>query len=425
MEETQYTRVVSTRDFLDKFLPFDSATRDQVYNAVVQRKDPLYTCNRWAGFPPAQGKYKELALYPAFIEVANDIAKAARAEVGEREDQVREAVWVDYHSQVPQTLEEGATLIRPDCALAMAFADPLKAPPDGIEKLRWLQFVAAVEAKRNFDQNDKELISQLLTYLRLIMVEQKDRRFAFGLFLSNMQVSVWLQDRSGVLGMDVPINIHENPKDFIQVVAAFATLPAHRLGFDPTMKLAREPLPPIHTYRLTSQGPDRFNIEQFKETNYQTQWVITTDKDVFITVRALSLLRADVASGSGCIVWAAIRYDDRAVDPDRRKSDGRVDEGDIYEYLQRVGVETGDPDAKYIGKLESHETVKIEGAVDNTEHLIRRGLKPVQMQMEEEQQPRKRTRTTNLETDEWLHVECVDADEMELISRFVAGGNRR
>ena len=85
------------------------------------------------------------------------------------------------------------------------------------------------------------------------------------------------------------------------------------------MKLAREPLPPIHTYRLTSQGPDRFNIEQFKETNYQTQWVITTDKGVFITVRALSLLRADVASGSGCIVWAAIRYDDRAVDPDRRK----------------------------------------------------------------------------------------------------------
>ena len=69
--------------------------------------------------------------------------------------------------------------------------------------------MAAVEAKRNFDQNDKELISQLLTYLRLIMVEQKDRRFVFGLFLSNMQVSVWLQDRSGVLGMDVPINIHE------------------------------------------------------------------------------------------------------------------------------------------------------------------------------------------------------------------------
>ncbi|KAI0329144.1 hypothetical protein GY45DRAFT_1418167 [Cubamyces sp. BRFM 1775] len=430
MEETQYTRVVSTRDFLDNFLPFDSATRDRVYNAVVQREDMLYTCNRWAEFPPAQGKYKELALYPAFIKVANAIAKAARDEVGEREDQVREAVWVDYHSQAPQTLEEGATLIRPDCALAMAFADPSKAPPDKIEKLRWLQFVAAVEAKRNFDQNDQELISQLLTYLRLIMVEQKDRRFTFGLFLSNMQVSVWLQDRSGVLGMDVPINIHENPKDFIQVIAAFATLPAHRLGFDPTMKLAREPLPPIHTYRLTSQGPDRFTIQRYKTNNDVTQWVITTEQGTFITMRVLNVPRTDVASGSGCIIWAAIRYDDRAVEPDRRKvfvlkqlwqSDGRVDEGDIYEYLRRVGAETGDPDAKYIGKLEFHEIVKIEGAVDNTEHLIRRGLKPVQMHMTEEQQPRKRTRPTNLEKDEWLHVECVGADDMKLISRFVAG----
>ena len=77
------------------------------------------------------------------------------------------------------------------------------------DKLRWLQFVAAVEAKRDYEQKDKELISQLLTYLRVMMVEQKDRRFALGLFLSNVQVSVWLQDRSGVLGMDEPINIHE------------------------------------------------------------------------------------------------------------------------------------------------------------------------------------------------------------------------
>ena len=69
--------------------------------------------------------------------------------------------------------------------------------------------MTAVEAKRDYDQDDKELISRLLTYLRLIMGKQRDRRFAFGLFLSTVQVSVWLQDRSGVLGMDVPINIHE------------------------------------------------------------------------------------------------------------------------------------------------------------------------------------------------------------------------
>ncbi|KAI0329143.1 hypothetical protein GY45DRAFT_916885 [Cubamyces sp. BRFM 1775] len=224
--------------------------------------------------------------------------------------------------------------------------------------------------------------------------------------------------------MDVPINLHENPKDFIQVIAAFATLPAHRLGFDPTMKLAREPLPPIHTYRLTSQGPDRFTIQQYKTNNDVTQWVITTEQGTFITMRVLNVPRTDVASGSGCIIWAAIRYDDRAVEPDKRKlwqSDGRVDEGDIYEYLQRVGAETGDPDAKYIGKLEFHEIVKIAGAFDNTDDLIRGGLEPVQVRMDERRKSRKRARPAKPEIDEWFHVEVTDVNGIEVVSRFIAG----
>ena len=85
------------------------------------------------------------------------------------------------------------------------------------------------------------------------------------------------------------------------------------------MKLEREPLPPIHTYRLTSQVPDHFNLGQYKETDVATQWVITTEQGDFITLRVLNLLRADVASGSGCIIWAAIRYEDRDTDPDKRK----------------------------------------------------------------------------------------------------------
>ncbi|KAH9885619.1 hypothetical protein C8Q73DRAFT_659679 [Cubamyces lactineus] len=427
MEEARSTRFVSTKDFLDKIIPVDSDALDRIYDALIQSKDKLYASTRWKGFPRPEAKYKELDLYPAFTKTANAIAKVARDVVGEHEDQVREAIWVDYHSKVPQTLEEGATLIRPDCALAMAFADPSEAPSEKSDKLRWLQFVAAVEAKRDYEQKDKELISQLLTYLRVMMVEQKDRRFALGLFLSNMQVSVWLQDRSGVLGMDEPINIHENPRDFIQVIAAFAILPAHRLGFDPTMKLARGTLPPIHTYRITSWGNDRFNLEEYKKTNFGTQWVITTEQGVFITLRALSLLRTEVVSGSGCIVWAAIRYEDRAIDPDVRKvfvlkqfwnSDGRVDEGTLYEHLKNV---TGDSDAQYIGKFEFHEVVKIGGEIDNTASLIRGGLEPVKVQMEERQQSLKRTRVTDPELDEWLHFQCVDVEGMQLISRFFAG----
>ncbi|KAJ8453859.1 hypothetical protein ONZ51_g13362 [Trametes cubensis] len=431
MEETQHIRTVPTRDFLDRIMPVGSEQLERIYDAVMRYKDKLYTRKRWQTFPQAEKQYEELDIYPAFVETANVIAKVARDEAGEREDQVREAIWVGYHAEVPQTPGKDAAPIPPDCALAMAFADPSQAPSETRDKLRWLQVVAAVEAKRDFDQKDKELISQLLAHLRVIMVEQKDRRFALGLYLSNTQASVWLQDRAGALGMDVPIDIHENPRDFIQVIAAFAILPAHRLGFDPTMKLAREPLPPIYTYRLTSQVPDHFNLGQYKETNVATQWVITTEQGDFTTLRVLNLLRADVASGSGCIIWAAIRYEDRDMDPDERKvfvfkqlwkSDGLLDEGAIYEHLKSV---SGDPDAQYVGKFEFHEVVKIGNEVDNTDRLIRRGLDPVPMQMEEQQPYLTHPGATDSESDVWYDVEFLEVDGIQVTSRIVARRRRK
>ncbi|KAH9885620.1 hypothetical protein C8Q73DRAFT_300552 [Cubamyces lactineus] len=388
MEESQHIRYVPTRDFLAKIMSIDSGELDLIYDAVMQHKDKLYSGKCWQTFPQAEVQYEDLDIYPAFTETANAIAKVAREVVGEHEDQVREATWVHSHANVPQTHEKDAALTRPRCALAMASADASKAPSQKSNKVHWLQFVAAVEAKRDSDQKDKELISQLLACLGVMMVEQRVRRFALGLFLSNTQVSVWLQDRSGALGMDVPIDIHENPRDFIQVIAAFAILPAHRLGFDPTIKLAREPLPPIHIYRFTSQGPDGSSREECKTTNRIMQWVITTEHGDFMTLRTISL-RTDMASGSGCIIWAVIRYEDRAVDPDVRKvfvlkqlwrSDGLVDEGAIHEHLKSA---SGDPDAQYIGDFEFHEVVKIGGEIDSTAGLIRRGLEPARVEAEE------------------------------------------
>ncbi|KAJ8487185.1 hypothetical protein ONZ51_g4349 [Trametes cubensis] len=430
MEEAQPIRFVPTREFLDRIMPVDSEELDQIYHAVMRHKDQLYAHERWQTFPQAKGQYEELDVYPAFVKTANAIANEARVVSGERADQVREATWVDYHSRALHHLKKDATEDRPHCALAMAAVDPLEASSETSDKSRWLQFVTAVEAKRDYDQDDKELISRLLTYLRLIMGKQRDRRFAFGLFLSTVQVSVWLQDRSGVLGMDVPINIHENPKDFIQAIAAFAILPAHRLGFDPTMKLTREPLPPIHTYRLTSQGPDRFTLEQYKMTNDVTQWVITTEQGTFITARVLNAPRTDAASGSGCIVWAAIQYEDRAVDPDKRKvfvikqlwkSDRQVDEGATYEHIKSVSAACNHPDAQCVGKLEFYEIVKIGGELDNTDGLIRRGLEPVQLRMDERRQSRKRARSAKPEMGEWFHIEVTNVNGIEVVSHFVAG----
>jgi hypothetical protein len=76
----------------------------------------------------------------------------------------------------------------------------------------WLQIVAAVEMKRKNSQNWQALVIQLFGYLRRILREQLDRRFVFGLTLGPDKMTVWLHDRSGVIGTKTSIDIHKVSK---------------------------------------------------------------------------------------------------------------------------------------------------------------------------------------------------------------------
>lgn len=54
-----------------------------------------------------------------------------------------------------------------------------------------------------------DLVKQLIGYLRRILREQLDRRFAFGLTLGPNTMTVLMHDRSGVLGTKTSVDIHE------------------------------------------------------------------------------------------------------------------------------------------------------------------------------------------------------------------------
>lgn len=60
------------------------------------------------------------------------------------------------------------------------------------------------------DSNDwNVVVKQLFGYLRRILREQLDRRFVFGLTLGPDMMTVWMHDRSGVIGTKTAINIHK------------------------------------------------------------------------------------------------------------------------------------------------------------------------------------------------------------------------
>ncbi|KAL1728940.1 hypothetical protein EV714DRAFT_214004 [Schizophyllum commune] len=429
------SRFVTRKDFLDTLLPVDA----HVLNAVYQRAtDQLFDKERgqWAFFPPEEEGFERGNFNEPFVKIASYIATTARemAQITpENEGVVCEAAWMDCLAQPPAYLDKDTApdLSLPECALIMPVMVPLNdpsVPVDKTEKLWWMQLIAPVASRSYPSQTDESLVRQLLKYLRSIMAEQKDRRFVFGLTLSRSRVSVWLQDRSGAVGMDVPIDIHEDPKAFVHVITALAILPAHRLGFDTTLKLAREPLPPIHTYRLSCKGLDRFSTELYMKNNCEMQWVISMKNQTLMTVKALRDLHADAVVGASSMVWAAIRYEDRYLETDERtlfvvkqwwQSGEQADEGAIYEYLGDLSSTSSppEPSSRYIGSMECHETVKIGGEVDSTNALIQRDLPTVPPPPDESPARTQIRRLNEAAASGWISFKA----DKEKLARFYAG----
>jgi hypothetical protein len=74
----------------------------------------------------------------------------------------------------------------------------------------WLRVHVPVEVKaKNSRDEVSEGLLQLLGYMRQVLREQLDRCFTFGLLFCATDLSVWLSDRSGLLGTAKPINIHD------------------------------------------------------------------------------------------------------------------------------------------------------------------------------------------------------------------------
>ena len=74
----------------------------------------------------------------------------------------------------------------------------------------WLPVHTVVEAKESSSIEDwLESIKKAFSYMRAILRRQRDRRFVIGLVLCGDQLTVWLCDRSGLIGTAEPIHIHE------------------------------------------------------------------------------------------------------------------------------------------------------------------------------------------------------------------------
>ena len=60
----------------------------------------------------------------------------------------------------------------------------------------------------NDSDSQEEAAMQPFKYIKQVLAEQLDRRFVVGLTLCGRLLNIFIIDRSGILSMDAPIDVH-------------------------------------------------------------------------------------------------------------------------------------------------------------------------------------------------------------------------
>ncbi|THU97745.1 hypothetical protein K435DRAFT_965275 [Dendrothele bispora CBS 962.96] len=331
------TSLATRQSFLDNFFPVDNEKVEKVFTKL---KDQKVYGKRWNKFPVKPGGPE--ADYYRIIQ--DTLQKIQDTYCAETQTPVQR-VWVDTHSTAPESFTETAAN-RPDLTHAIGSKTEWdnrnkellrsnmttttrtqtknaqiiannEIPQDFRKNLRvyWFRTSTVVEVKPiNTSLNSEEAyntIQQLAGYMRQILREQLDRRFVFGLIFFHDCLSVWYCDRSGLLGMEEVLNIHEEPEAFIRVIASLSTKSYEDLGWDPTMRFFQMDKPHQYSYELDFSKDEIVQYFQNSDRQYSTKWVLKINGKEYVTIRALSLSRAEIMCGRGQLVWLAVDVEKR------------------------------------------------------------------------------------------------------------------
>jgi hypothetical protein len=185
---------VDTPNFLEELFNVPTNVIDNIYEKACKGKNPYYTQSKWRDIPTSMKA--ENKLYLPFVKVANFItAKCPKHRLDVR--------WLSDPNRDPVLADKSAAEMKPDIVSVLGF--PMDAEQRG-DKAPWRRIHTPMEVKKS----DASLAAalQLFKYQRQVFHESIDRRFVFGIVLAQRNVSVYLADRSGVLGSEV-FDMHE------------------------------------------------------------------------------------------------------------------------------------------------------------------------------------------------------------------------
>ncbi|TFY51397.1 hypothetical protein EVG20_g11017, partial [Dentipellis fragilis] len=358
-ELTNRMCTTDTDTFLSQILPVAAKDIDSIFHRLTSRNaSAAYDGMRWASFPADSDIKKKAHLYAPIAKAANVVLDACRAEpdvtvkmenlywrfqpdhgkaLTSLDDDDCDDDDCDDNDDNTNHDDDDASLIRPRPDIVMSLSNDAEAEAMAANEAKILEHVrnlgenakisstqhdelsktlsmwwlrVHVPVKIECEDSEEDMwagVDQLCIYMKSVLAEQLDRRFVIGLLVCKYKLTVWLCDRSGLVGTRTPIDIHKEPNKFIHVMMALSCLEPARLGWDPTMKVVC-PGTDGPEYHLSTSA--QVTVKNFGKTAYETKWAIflpredgSAEGEWYVTVRALSLVRAAMMTGRATLVW--------------------------------------------------------------------------------------------------------------------------
>ena len=327
-DELRSAFFTDTPGFLDTFFP---GLDDKITDILTKLDDSL-----WLKFPDSSDKNrKEKSYYSPFVDLANAVHVACGKDL-------RPSRWLPDPHRSPPSYDTKAADLQPDIIAALGVPDTPKdtsAKSSVPTKVPWHRILVPMEVKKG--DVEKAAALQLFTYIRQVFHESVDRRFVFGLVLADRNITIYLADRSGVLG-STSFNMHDvrhhflygtlsnqfsltqDRRSLVHLIAGFSLIDIDRLGWDTTMTVVHKSMKgnPLLSYEIQFQ--DDGHLQWYSE--YFWRMVVhgiqpdgNVKEEAFILFHHLSLSRGEVILGRATRVWKAWREEDMNLPPQQRQ----------------------------------------------------------------------------------------------------------
>ncbi|KAI0310980.1 hypothetical protein OF83DRAFT_1153013 [Amylostereum chailletii] len=332
--------------------------------------------SHWRGLP--LGPFDDDDIQAPLCDILNKITIHTR-------ERVRDTLDIHWRHQGKRSQGSRSSNAKPDMVATLLPKDLPETKENEVDNDVWWRFVHTVAMIKQQDYRESATLS-LIYKARQMLISQPDRRFVYGLLFSKRNLTVWVIDRSGVLG-SCAFDLHQDPRSLVRVVVGLLIKDPSEVGWDPSMlTYVEDPsghtLEPMPSYdQLCAQRGDPAAYEA-----HSRSWVVEMnvpgegDEPYPLTERFILFRLISISDSEA--VWLSWKWVD-VMNPEIAKKDrkvyvfkdcwrdeGRAEEGKLYDVASKGKPIPG------VVSFYSYGIVRINGKVDDTLQLIRKSVFP-------------------------------------------------